>query len=102
VKMLERQRVQKEAADAAKKLEDATKEAEETARAAAAAAATMSSTQRRVRVESEEKLIDDQEAEGLVRNSLPGYEKITYFVKNSFHTVKCVFEPSGTLIIPES
>jgi len=53
--MLERQRVQKEAADAAKKLEDATKEAEETARAAAAAAATMSSIQRRVRVESEEK-----------------------------------------------
>ncbi len=39
MKMLERQRVQKAAADAAKKLEDATKKAEETARAAAAQAA---------------------------------------------------------------
>ena len=39
VKMLERQRVQQAAADAAKKLEDATKKAEETARAAAAQAA---------------------------------------------------------------
>ncbi len=36
VKLLERQRVQKVAVDAAKKLKDATKEAEETARAAAA------------------------------------------------------------------
>jgi hypothetical protein len=39
VKMLERPRVQKAAVDAAKKLEDATKESEETARAAAAQAA---------------------------------------------------------------
>ena len=35
-KILERQRVQQAAADAAKKLEDATKEAEKTARLAAA------------------------------------------------------------------
>jgi hypothetical protein len=39
VKQLDRQRVQKATVDAAKKLEDATKEAEETARAAVAQAA---------------------------------------------------------------
>ena len=39
VQMLDRQRVQQAAADEAKKLVDATKEAEETATAAAAAAA---------------------------------------------------------------